>query len=64
MFGRRNIASAFNNFYENFVDPVTYGVLVDMNLPTDITGMLLYANNLLVDDQYRDETDLNIFILI
>ena len=61
MFGRRNIASAFNNFYENFVDPVTYGVLVDMNLPTDITGMLLYANNLLVDDQYREETDLNIF---
>ena len=61
MFGRRNIASAFNNFYENFVDPVTYGVLVDMNLPTDITGMLLYANDLLVDDQYREETDLNIF---
>lgn len=61
MFGRRNIASAFNNFYENFVDPVTYSVLEDMHLPTDITGMLLYANNLLVDDQCSDETDLNIF---
>ena len=61
MFGRRNIASAFNNFYENFVDPVTYSVLEDMHLPTDITGMLLYANNLLVDDQYTVETDLNIF---
>lgn len=61
MFGRRNIASAFDNFYENFVDPVTYSVLEDLHLPTDITGMLLYANNLLVDDQYSAETDLNIF---
>ena len=61
MFNRRGIASAFDHFYENFVDPITYSVLEDLNLPTDITGMLIYANNLLVDDQYTHETDQNLY---
>lgn len=63
MFDRRVIANAFDHFYENFVDPITYSVLVDLNLPTDITGMLIYANNLLVDDQYKHETDQSLFRL-
>lgn len=57
MFNRRGIAGAFNHFYDNFVDPITYRTLEDLNLPTDITGMLLYANNLLVDNQFKYETD-------
>lgn len=57
MFHRRGIAIAFDHFYENFVDPITYSTLVDLNLPTDITGMLLYANALLVDNQFKYETD-------
>lgn len=61
MFSRRGIASAFDHFYDNFVDPITYSVLEDLNLPTDITGMLLYANNLLVDDQFAHETDQTLY---
>lgn len=57
MFNRRRIAVAFDHFYENFVDPITYETLVDLNLPTDITGILLYANSLLVDNQFKYETD-------
>ena len=61
MFDRRGIASAFDHFYDNFVDPITYSVLEDLNLPTDITGMLIYANNLLVDGQCSHETDQNLY---
>jgi len=61
MFNRRGIASAFDHFYDNFVDPITYSVLEDLNLPTDITGMLIYANNLLVDDQFSHETDQSLY---
>lgn len=61
MFDRRGIASAFDHFYDNFVDPITYSVLEDLNLPLDITGMLLYANDLLVDDQFTVETDQTLY---
>ena len=52
MFGRRNIANAFDNFVDNFIDPMTMDVLVRLSLPTDITGMILYGNELLADNQY------------
>jgi hypothetical protein len=61
MFDRRGIATAFDHFYDNFVDPITYSVLEDLNLPTDITGMLIYANDLLVDGQCSHETDQNLY---
>ena len=61
MFSRRNIANAFDNFYDNFVDPITLEVLNDLNLPTDITGILLYANELLADNQYTKETDMSLY---
>ncbi len=61
MFGRRNIANAFDNFYDNFVDPISLEILNDLNLPTDITGILLYANELLSDNQYTKETDLSLY---
>lgn len=61
MFGRRNIANAFDNFYDNFVDPISVEILNDLNLPTDITGILLYANELLSDNQYTKETDMSLY---
>lgn len=55
MFGRRNIANAFDNFIDNFIDPMTLDVLQRLSLPTDLTGMILYANELLADNQYSHE---------
>ena len=55
MFGRRNIANAFDNFMDNFIDPMTLDVLRRLSLPTDITGMILYGNELLADNQYTHE---------
>ena len=56
MFGRRNIANAFDNFLDNFIDPMTLDVLRRLSLPTDLTGMILYGNELLADNQYTHET--------
>lgn len=61
MYGRRNIANAFANFRDNFVDPITLEILQKLSLPTDLTGMILYANDLLADSQYRPETDIRSF---
>lgn len=55
MFGRRNIANAFDNFLDNFIDPMTMDVLRRLSLPTDLTGMVLYANELLADNQFTHE---------
>lgn len=55
MFGRRNIANAFDNFLDNFIDPMTLDVLKRLSLPTDLTGMVLYGNELLTDNQYTHE---------
>jgi hypothetical protein len=55
MFGRRNISNAFNNFLDNFIDPMTMDVLKRLSLPTDLPGMILYGNELLADNQYTHE---------
>ena len=55
MFGRRNISNAFDNFLDNFIDPMTLDVLQRLSLPTDLTGMILYGNELLADNQYSHE---------
>lgn len=55
MYGRRNIANAFDNFLDNFIDPMTMDVLKRLALPTDLTGMVLYANELLADNQFTHE---------
>ena len=55
MFGRRNISNAFDNFMDNFIDPMTMDVLRRLSLPTDLPGMILYGNELLADNQYSNE---------
>ena len=61
IYGRRNIANAFSNFFDNFIDPITLEVLQKLSLPTDLTGLVLYANELLVDNQFRTELDIRSF---
>lgn len=61
IYGRRNIANAFSNFFDNFIDPITLEVLQKLSLPTDLTRLVLYANELLVDNQFRTELDIRSF---
>lgn len=56
-YGSRNVANAFNNFYNFMVDPVTKEVLEKLNQPTDFVEILLYCNKLLADNKCLDETD-------
>ncbi len=61
LFNQRNIASAFDNFYDFMIDPITKEVLEDLNLPNNYIDVLLYANKLLVDGDYTEETDLSLY---
>lgn len=54
-YGRVSVANALDNYYEFTVDPITKEVCEDLNLPTDIVGLMLYAVKLLNDNQYTLE---------
>lgn len=57
MYGKAAISNALFNFYEWFIDPVTKEILEDINLPTDLVSLVIYAVSLLADSQYT--SDLN-----
>lgn len=58
LFGMRKLANALDNFYDWFIDPVTFTVLEDLNYPTDFVGLLLAGNKLLADNNFTDELDM------
>ena len=41
-----------------YIDPITRDILRDLKQPTDIIDVLLYANTLLVGNQYKPQNDL------
>lgn len=55
IYGKISIANALDNSYEFSIDPITKEVLEDMNLPTNIVEVLIYAVKLLADNQYTLE---------
>lgn len=59
MFSQRNIASAFDNFYDFMIDPITRDILQDLSLPTEFVDVLLYANKLLSDNAHKHENDMS-----
>lgn len=63
MFGRRNIGSAFENFEQLFIDPITKEILEDYNLPTNFIDLILFANSLLDNNTYDKEGELHNFRL-
>lgn len=63
LLGMRMIANAFNNFYDLLIDPISKEVLQDLNLPTDFSGVMLYANALLEDNVYTKENDMSLYRL-
>lgn len=55
VYGKSTIANALLNVYEFTIDPITKEVLEDMNLPTDLVELIIYAVSLLADSQYTPE---------
>lgn len=61
MFNQRNLTSAFDNFYDFMIDPISKQVLNDLNYPTDFVGVLLYANKLMSDNAFVNENDMSLY---
>lgn len=57
VYGKATIINALNNFYEFTIDPITKEILTDINLPTEIVDLMIYAVNLLADSQFIPETN-------
>lgn len=56
VYGKVSIMSAISNYYDFMIDPITEEILRDINLPTDLIDVCIYANSLLVDDSYTFES--------
>lgn len=61
LYSTRILASGFDAFYDNMIDPISKEILEDMGYPTDLVGLLIEASNLLTNNNYTPEGDLSIF---
>lgn len=61
MFNQRNLASAFDNFYDFMIDPITREILKELDYPTEFVGVMLYANKLMSDNAFVNENDLSLY---
>ena len=55
VYGKTGIMNAIANYYEFTLDPITLEILKDINLPTDLIELCIYANALLSDESYTRE---------
>jgi hypothetical protein len=58
LYNKRNAAKGFKNFFDFLLDPITVDVLKDLNLPTNVFDVLLYANTLLEDNSYTNANNM------
>lgn len=49
------VAGALVNFYDFMINPFAENMLEILNLPTDLVSLIIYANNLLADNQYTPD---------
>lgn len=57
-FGGRIKADGLDNFYDLMIDPMTASVCRKYGLPESYIEILIYANNLLVDNKYNRHVDI------
>lgn len=57
-FGGRILSDGLDNFADLFMDPITEEVCKHCKIPSNYFEMLIYANNLLVDNKYNRHTDI------
>lgn len=61
LYNSRNLSNAFDSFYEFMIDPITKEVLEDLDYPTDFVSIILFANELLADNSYMLENNMNLY---
>lgn len=62
-FHSRNVAKGFRNALMLMIDPITKEVLNDLDLPENITDLLLLANSMLEDVSASPHNDMSIYRL-
>lgn len=63
LYGSGYIAGALVNYYDFMIDPITLKILKILNYPEDIVSLIIYANNLLADNDYKSDMDLQMYRL-
>jgi hypothetical protein len=63
-FRSRNDYKGWTAFKETYMDPITLEVLRDFNLPTDFLELILYANDLLKDNTFINETSTTCYRIV
>ena len=53
--------TTFITYYKFFVDPITADVCDHYHIPNDIAGMLIYASNLLADNNHTSENNSSLY---
>lgn len=61
LYGRRNIGNAFENFNQEFIDPITEEVLQHCKLPTNFIDLMIYGNSLLENNTCDFDGDMTNF---
>ena len=61
LYGARNLANAFDTFYEFMIDEITKEVLTELDYPTDFVSVILAANALLGDNKFIKENNMNLY---
>jgi len=61
VFNSRNAAKGFHNTLTLMIDPITKDILEELNQPTNVYDVLLYANTLLEDVSYTEPSDVSNF---
>lgn len=55
LYGSAYIIGGFLNFYDFMIDPITLELLQLLHLPEDLVSLIIYANNLLADNQVKSD---------
>ena len=58
LYGTTHVAGALINFYDFMIDPITYEILQTLDYPTDFVSLVIFASNLLADNDFLGETNL------
>ena len=61
VYGKAIIENALMNFYEFVIDPITLEVLQELDMPTDIVSLYIYAVKLLSDSQHVNVINENFY---
>lgn len=57
-FGGRIKADGFDNFYDLMIDPITKEICKTLNVPDNYVDLMIYGNDLLVDNKFNRHTDI------